>query len=195
MYIKTSNQPINKFGIAVSKKQGKAVKRNHIKRLIRESYRLQKNELKQGYNLVFIWNKNSNQDCKCNIIFEDMEFVYKYAAHCNKIFFLKERLYNYIQTPNSTMDKVRNKTSEIKFYTLIIFEIIYSSNGNFWIIEAENGEIAGFFYIYDVISLIHPVKNPPKNEIEYIKKPHTAVLAGCLKKNFWGLKSKKIPSQ
>ena len=28
---------------------------------------------------------------------------------------------------------------------------------------AKNGEIAGFFYIYDVISLIHPVKNPPKN--------------------------------
>ena len=79
------------------------------------------------------------------------------------------------------------------FYTALrIFEIIYSSNGNFWVIEAENGEIAGFFYIYDVISLIHPVKNPPKNEIEYIKKPHTAVLAGCLKKNFWGLKSKKI---
>ena len=46
MYIKQTNQDINKFGIAVSKKQGKAVKRNHIKRLIRENYRILKVVLK-----------------------------------------------------------------------------------------------------------------------------------------------------
>ena len=34
-------QPINFLGIAISVKIAKAVKRNHIKRLIRESYRKQ----------------------------------------------------------------------------------------------------------------------------------------------------------
>ena len=34
-----------------------AVKRNHIKRLIRENYRLIKNDLKKGNNIVFLWNK------------------------------------------------------------------------------------------------------------------------------------------
>ena len=48
-YIKKNNLPYNKFGIAVSRKQGKAVYRNRIKRLIRENY-----------SLLIIINKNKN---------------------------------------------------------------------------------------------------------------------------------------
>ena len=40
MYIKGINKPYNKLGIAVSGKQGKAVARNRIKRLIRENYKI-----------------------------------------------------------------------------------------------------------------------------------------------------------
>lgn len=57
IYITKNREEKNKIGIAISKKIGKANKRNRLKRLIRESYRLQKDNLKKGYNIVFIWNK------------------------------------------------------------------------------------------------------------------------------------------
>lgn len=60
MYIKQSSQNFNKFGIAVSKKQGKAVKRNHIKRLIRENYKNFESSIKTGTNILVIINKNKD---------------------------------------------------------------------------------------------------------------------------------------
>jgi ribonuclease P protein component len=80
IYITKNKKEKNVIGIAISKKLGKAVKRNHLKRLIRESYRLQKNELEQGYNIVFLWNKNANQNCKCNEIQEDMKKIFQKAG-------------------------------------------------------------------------------------------------------------------
>ena len=44
----------NKFGITVSKSLGKAHLRNRAKRLIREAYYHVKNNIKPGYNLVFV---------------------------------------------------------------------------------------------------------------------------------------------
>ena len=70
MYIKQTNQDINKFGIAVSKKQGKAVKRNHIKRLIRENYKNFESSIKTGTNILIVINKN--KDIK-DISFKDIE--------------------------------------------------------------------------------------------------------------------------
>ena len=64
----------------LAKSFGKAVKRNRIKRLIRESYRLQKNNLLQGYNIVFLWNKKRIEDCKCEEVQEDMKNLFKKAG-------------------------------------------------------------------------------------------------------------------
>ena len=60
MYIKSNNKNENYIGIAVSTKIGKAVRRNRIKRLIRESYRIEKNNILKGKDIVFMWNKNAD---------------------------------------------------------------------------------------------------------------------------------------
>lgn len=44
----------NRLGITVSRKVGKAVRRNRWKRLIREAFRRNKQELPQGFDLVVI---------------------------------------------------------------------------------------------------------------------------------------------
>ncbi|MBP3501938.1 MAG: ribonuclease P protein component [Clostridia bacterium] len=59
IYIKENHKKENVIGIAVNTKIGKAVKRNRIKRVIRESYRINKEKLKKGKDIVFLWNKNA----------------------------------------------------------------------------------------------------------------------------------------
>lgn len=57
IYVTKNKLEENVIGIAVSTKTCHAVKRNRIKRLIRENYQLLKKDLKKGYNIVFLWNK------------------------------------------------------------------------------------------------------------------------------------------
>ena len=45
---------LTRLGITVSKKIGNAVKRNKVKRLIREFFRLHKSYFPQGYDMVII---------------------------------------------------------------------------------------------------------------------------------------------
>ena len=74
IYIAENKRQINQIGIAISKKTCNAVKRNHIKRKIRENYRLIQNKLKQGYNIVFLWNKKvPEEQINFHIIKSDME--------------------------------------------------------------------------------------------------------------------------
>ncbi|HHV97876.1 MAG TPA: ribonuclease P protein component [Clostridiaceae bacterium] len=54
LYVLQNNLNINRLGITTSKKIGKSVKRNRIKRLIRENYRLSEDRVKVGYDLVFV---------------------------------------------------------------------------------------------------------------------------------------------
>lgn len=57
IFLKKNNKKTNYLGIAVSSKLGKAVKRNYVKRIIRENYKNMEEHLKIGYDIVFIWKK------------------------------------------------------------------------------------------------------------------------------------------
>ena len=56
-FIKDNNKNYNFLGLAISVKTGKAVKRNKIKRLIRENYKILEPQIKNGKSIVFLWKK------------------------------------------------------------------------------------------------------------------------------------------
>lgn len=54
MYVKRTNTDTQRIGISVSKKVGNSVVRHHVTRLIRESFRLHKNTLEPGLDIVVV---------------------------------------------------------------------------------------------------------------------------------------------
>ena len=59
-FILKNNTNYNFIGLAISSKTGKAVMRNHIKRLIRENYKNIEMSLKNGYSIVFLFKKKAD---------------------------------------------------------------------------------------------------------------------------------------
>ncbi len=85
VYVLKNNCNLNKLGIAISKKQGKAVKRNHFKRLIRESYKILEPYIKNGYSILIVGNKNRNiNDISYHIVKNNMEESLKKAGILNE---------------------------------------------------------------------------------------------------------------
>ncbi len=70
VYILENNVNNNRVGVAVGKKAGKSVVRNRIKRLIRESYRLNEYAINQGFDIIIVWRSSSDSS---KILFENIQ--------------------------------------------------------------------------------------------------------------------------
>lgn len=77
----------NRLGIGVSTKLAKAVKRNRVKRVIRNCYQKINKEYNYnieglGYDFVFIWNKNSDlSELSYKIIYKDILNTFRYIEN------------------------------------------------------------------------------------------------------------------
>lgn len=81
IYIDENNKKDNYIGIAVGKKVSKSsVKRNRIRRIIKEAYRLNENKIKKGINIVIVWKTScSHELANFQVIEKDILFCFKKA--------------------------------------------------------------------------------------------------------------------
>jgi len=59
LYVLSVKEPQSKVGFAAGKRLGNAVTRNRLKRLLRETYRLNQNQLKTKHNLLLVGRKSA----------------------------------------------------------------------------------------------------------------------------------------
>ncbi len=80
MFVIDNNKNENYLGIAVSKKSANSVKRNKIKRLIRENYRQIESNIKTGKSYVILWKKSSKiEDIDYYNIKNDIKILFNKA--------------------------------------------------------------------------------------------------------------------
>ena len=78
MYIIENGLDRNRFGISVSKKVGNSVVRHRTTRLIRESYRLNQESLKKGYDIVIVGRQS---DVGCDFFTIEKSFLHLCKLH------------------------------------------------------------------------------------------------------------------
>lgn len=68
--LRIKDEKNNYLGICVSKKNGNSVTRNRLKRWIKEIYKQQEDSLKKGYNIIFLFKKETEGK---NVLFSDIK--------------------------------------------------------------------------------------------------------------------------
>lgn len=74
VYVKKNRYPFNRLGLTVGKAAGKAVMRNRLKRLMRESYRLIEDNIARGYDFIIV-ARNRAVGKKQQQIQKDIEYA------------------------------------------------------------------------------------------------------------------------
>ncbi len=80
MYLRSNGLDYNRLGISVSKKVGNSVVRHRVTRLIREAFRLNKENIDVGYDIVIV-ARPASKDKKC----QDIESALMHLCGLKKI--------------------------------------------------------------------------------------------------------------
>lgn len=76
IYVLKNRLGINRLGITANKKVGKSVRRNRVKRLIRENYRFYEDSISGGLDIVFV-ARNPDNEYGFSEIHREMKFLLK----------------------------------------------------------------------------------------------------------------------
>lgn len=88
LYILSNRYNVNRLGISISRKYGNSVKRNRLKRIIKEIYRQFEEDLKQGLDIVITARKSTEipefKDLKkeMHFLFRRLEIFHQEKEHC-----------------------------------------------------------------------------------------------------------------
>ena len=78
--IHQNNRDLRRLGISVSKKVGGAVKRNRVKRLVREFFRLNKHQLPESKDFLFVAKPGSIELNYSTLSQEMLEFFKHFSS-------------------------------------------------------------------------------------------------------------------
>ncbi|NLO41317.1 MAG: ribonuclease P protein component [Ruminiclostridium sp.] len=75
IYMQPNPLKINRIGITASKKYGKSVQRNRIRRLIRESYHTLMDHIKPGFDFIIVARRTDETDPDYHQVLKEMRFL------------------------------------------------------------------------------------------------------------------------